>query len=708
MNNRSDPPEYSSAGAVKVTAPHLQGAAYVYIRQSTLKQVSENQESQRNQRQMVARAQGLGWPPERIYVIDEDQGLSGSASANRSGFQRLVSALSLGQVGIIIGYEVSRLARNNGDWYHLLDLAAVFGALIADNDGVYDPRQFNDRLLLGLKGTMSEAELHLLKQRLEAGRLRQVERGAYRQNLPTGLVRQPDGRVALDPDQHVQASIRHVLTQFGALGSCSQVLRALRRAHALLPRRQCSGPEQGEIVWKAATYTAVYEIVGNPAYAGAFVYGRTQTDPTQRRAGRPHSGRISRPQGAWQQCVRDVYPAYISWEQYEANQARLHANATHYFRAAEPTPGTAREGAALLQGIAVCGHCGYHRQVNYKSPRGYHYQCREASRRSGEAACPVIHGPSVDAVVVAAFFAALQPAQLDALAAVVEGQAAAHAQRETQWRMRWQRAEYEVQLAQRQYMHVDPENRLVAAELERRWEQQLHHLHAVEQEIASARAQVAAPTPLTPALRAQCADISARLPELWPHLAPAQQKTLLRSLIEKVILTRATPDRVDIRIVWVSGHCSTYEVTVPTARCTDVRDYAAMIERIGVLFQAGLDDAQIAAQLESEGFHTAHRVGVAVRSVRELRQANGWHQRTGPRPQRVPPGYLTTAQLAQRLGVDLLWVRYRLRTGIIAAVDVIRDPETDQYLIRDSAELITRLRASIGKRMRSNAKEVLT
>ncbi len=211
---------------------------------------------------------------------------------------------------------------------------------------------------------------------------------------------------------------------------------------------------------------------------------------------------------------------------------------------------------------------------------------------------------------------------------------------------------------------------------------------------------IPAPLALTPALRAQFADISTRLPELWPQLAPAQQKTLLRSLIEKVILTRATPDLVDIRIVWVSGHGSTAQVTVPTARGTDVRDYAAMIERIGVLFQAGLDDVQIAAQLENEGFHTAHRVGVAVRSVRELRQAHGWHQRTGPRPHGIPPGYLTTAQLAQCLGVDLLWVRYRLRTGIIAAADVIRDPETDQYLIRDSPELITRLRATIGKRMR--------
>lgn len=693
-------PAYSGAGAVKVTATHLQGAAYVYIRQSTLKQVTENQESQRNQRQMVARAQSLGWPLGRIHVIDEDQGLSGSASANRSGFQRLVSAVSLGQVGIIIGYEVSRLARNNGDWYHLLDLAAVFGALIADNDGVYDPRQFNDRLLLGLKGTMSEAELHLLKQRLEAGRLRQVERGEYRQNLPTGLVRLDDGTVALDPDQQVQASIRRVLTQFAALGSCSQVVRALRREHALLPRRQSSGPDKGEIVWKEATYSAIYEIVCNPAYAGAFAYGRTQTDPTQRRAGHPKSGRANQPQAAWRQLKLDVYPAYIPWAQYQANQARLHANAVQYFHAAASSPGATREGSALLQGIAVCGQCGHRCQVNYKHARLYTYQCHGLSKRIGTPPCPAIHGPSVDAVVVAACFAALHPAHLDALAAVLEVQAAEHAQREAQWSMRLQRAEYAVQLAQRQYMHVDPENRLVAAELEHRWEQQLHQLHALEQEIAGYRTRVAPLAAITPELRAQFAHISTRLPELWPQLAPAQQKTLLRSLIETVILTREAPDLVAVRIVWVSGHCSAYQTTVPTARRADVHDYAVMIQRIGALFHQGLDDAQIAAQLEAEGFHTARRQGVAVRTVRELRQSQGWHHSSGIAPQAVPSGYLTTAQVAQRLGVNVLWVRYRLRTGFIAAADILRDPDTNQYFIRDDLRIITHLRASIGKRMR--------
>jgi len=632
-------------------------------------------------------------------VIDTDLGQSGASAADREGFKRLITEVSLGRAGIVLGLEVSRLARNCMDWHRLLELCALSDALILDEDGLYNPNDFNDRLLLGLKGTMSEAELHLLKQRLEAGRLRQVERGEYRQNLPTGLVRQDDGTVALDPDQQVQASIRRVLTQFVALGSCSQVVRFLRREHALLPRRQRSGPDKGEIVWKEATYTAVYEIVCNPAYAGAFAYGRTQTVPTQRRAGYPKSGRANQPQEAWRQLKPDVYPAYITWEQYQANQARLHANAVRYFHAADPSPGAAREGTALLQGIAICGQCGHRCQVDYKHAHQYIYQCFGLSKRIGTSPCPAIHGSSVDAVVVAAFFAALQPAHLDALAAVLEVQTAEHAQREAEWNMRLQRAEYDVQFAQRQYMHVDPENRLVAAELERRWEQQLHLLHALEQEIAGYRARVMPPAAITPELRAQFAHISTRLPELWPQLAPAQQKTLLRSLIGSVILTREAPDLVAVRIVWVSGHCSTYEVTVPTARSTDVRDYATMIERIGTLFQQGLDDAQIAAQLEAEGFHTAHRQGVAVRTVRELRQNQGWHHSSGINLQAVPSGYLTTAQVAQRLGVNVLWVRYRLRTGFIAAADILRDPDTSHYFIRDDPELITHLRASIGKRM---------
>ncbi len=673
-------------GHSKVTEKHLERMAYVYIRQSTLQQVTRNPESQVTQRQMVARAAALGWPAERIEVIDEDQGLSGSESARRSGFQRLVTEVSMGRVGLIVGYEVSRLARNNGDWYHLLDLAAVFDTLIADNDGVYHPRQFNDRLLLGLKGTMSEAELHILKQRLEAGRLRQVERGAYRQALPTGLVRTPDGRVEKDPDVRVQESIALVLVKFAELGSCGCVLRYLRREGLLLPRRQMCGPERGQIVWKPPTDTAVYEIVRNPAYAGAFVHGRRQHTP-----GRPPEVRPRRPQAEWIAIQRDVYPAYITWAQYEANQAQLAQNGRRVGGTEPRAAGVAREGPGLLQGLAVCGHCGYHRRVAYKE--GYHhYPCPSMRQRHGLSACPTIHGPAVDEAVTQAFFAALRPANLDVLETMLAEQRAEQERLAAQWAAQVAQAEYEAQRAQRQYMQVEPENRLVAAELERRWEEKLRQWRNVEEAAQRWREQNEAVAEITPQMREQFAHLSAHLPEVWARCTSAQRKTLLRSLIEHVILKRDLPDRVSVRIVWRSGHYTDLEVQTPVGVQTTVSRYAEMVARVGELYAQGLDDAQIAAQLSDEGFHSAHRRDVAVDAVTTIRRAQRWLYRTGPRPA-TREGYLTVPELARRLGVERQWVYRRLRNGRIAAQYVTRDPQTNQYWIRDDSELIACLQA---------------
>ena len=350
--------------------------------------------------------QALGWSPERIRVINTDLGFSGSERTARSGFNELLAELSLGQVGIIFGYEVSRLARNNQDWYHVLDLAAVFGTLIADNDGLYDPRLYNDRLLLGLKGTMSEAELHWLHQRLDAGRLSAVRRGAYRQRLPTGLVRLPDGTVVKDPDDQVRHSLELVFSQFAALGSCHQVLRYLRTHELLLPRHQRSGPGNGQVVWKPASAPAVYEILQNPAYAGAFAYGRTQTDPTRRQPGYRATGISHRPQDEWIHLQQGVYPAYISWEQYQANQARLHQNAMRFGEPGGPQ-GAVRAGGALLQGLITCGLCGHRMRVRYKQT--HRYTCDALARHCQEPICASLSGPAIDAAVTAAFLAACNP-----------------------------------------------------------------------------------------------------------------------------------------------------------------------------------------------------------------------------------------------------------------------------------------------------------
>jgi DNA invertase Pin-like site-specific DNA recombinase len=672
----------------KVTDSHLRRKAYVYIRQSTLQQVTRNQESQVNQRQMVARAAVLGWPVGQIEVIDEDQGLSGSESGRRTGFQRLVAEVSMGRAGIIVGYEVSRLARNNGDWYHLLDLAAVFDTLIADNDGVYHPGQFNDRLLLGLKGTMSEAELHILKQRLEAGRLRQVERGVYRQALPTGLVRAADGRVEKDPDVRIRGAIELVLAKFAELGSCGKVLRYLRQEGLQLPRRQMRGPERGNVVWKPPSDTAIYEIVRNPAYAGAFVYGRRQHVP-----GQPPTVRRRQPVTEWIEVKHDIYPAYITWAQYEANQAQLARNGQRAWNEEQAGGGVAREGPGLLQGLVVCGHCGYHRQVIYKE--GYHhYPCQSLRRRHGLAPCPTVHGPAVDETVTETFFEALRPANLDVLDTVLAAQRAEQERLAGQWAAQVRQADYEAQRAQRQYMQVEPENRLVAAELERRWEEKLLRQRRVEEEAQRWRAQNEPAAEITDEMREQFGHLAGHLPAVWANCTPAQRKALLRSLIERVIVRRDVADRVSVRVVWLSGHYTDLEVQTPVGLQTSVSGYADMVARVGTLYAQGLHDAQIAAQLSSEGFHSAHRSDVAVDAVTTIRREQRWLHRTGPRPT-VREGYLTVPALARRLGVDRQWVYRRLRNGSIEPDVVVRDAQTHQYLIQDDPELIARLEAQV-------------
>jgi DNA invertase Pin-like site-specific DNA recombinase len=451
MNPSESKPVFLS-GQYKITPAHLQRLAYIYVRQSTFKQVRENRESQLYQYHLSETAQALGWSQERIRVIDADLGHSGRESESREGFKELVAEISLGHVGIIFGYEVSRLARNNRDWYHLMDLAAIFGTLLADGDGIYDLKLHNDRLLLGLKGTMSEAELHILRQRLDGGRLTQVKRGEYRQHLPTGLVRQADGSVVKDPDDQVRHVIELVLTKFAELGSCRQVLRYLRREKMLLPRHQTAGLYKGELLWKVPSDAAIYEIICNPAYAGAFAYGRKQKDPTRHDPGRPATGRLKRPLNEWLHLQQGVYPAYISWEQYLANQERLHQNALHYQEQQQQAQGIARSGAALLQGLARCGQCGCVMKLTYRHVHRYH--CDSLAKRFGESRCLSAPGPSVDEVVVQAFFEALQPAQLDALEAILKEQQLERHRLAQHWTDRLKRAQYEARLAERQYQLV--------------------------------------------------------------------------------------------------------------------------------------------------------------------------------------------------------------------------------------------------------------
>lgn len=670
----------------KITSGHQARDAYVYVRQSSPQQVLHNQESQRNQYALVQRARSLGWPATQVHVIDSDLGQSGQDSL-RTGFRELVAAVSLGRVGLVLAYEASRLARNNTDWYSLLDLATVQGTLIADADGVYDPREYNDRLLLGLRGMLSEAELHLLRLRLDAGRLRQVERGVYRQHLPTGLERLPDGQVVKDPDLQVQRTLALVFERFTQLGSCQKVMRRFRDEGLRLPRRQRSGLDRGRVIWKRVSDAALYDILRNPAYAGAFVYGRHAPHPIQRGGRRTRV--INRAPADWLAVHHDVYPAYISWEQYLTNQARLSDNASRYAVRARGVP---RDGAALLAGLAVCGRCGRQMRLAYKPHLRYY--CAAANRAFGERSCLHLDGASVDVAVVEAFFAALAPAELALLDEVLAAQQAERAQRQQQYADQLRRAEYEAKLAQRQYQAVDPDNRLVAAELERRWELALRGVREAQAAVEDFAAQPPGTT-LAPQLRAQLADVGRELPALWAseRLQSAQKKELLRSLIRRVILSRPVPDTVGVKIVWVSGAYTELALHPPIHRAVDVSDHAALVERILALSAEGYQDAEIRRRLITEGFHSARSRSIPKVLVGNIRRAQGQLSLTERfRCQEQIEGQWTVWGLSRLLHVTRNWLYDRIASGEIPAT---RHPLTGHYLIPDEQGLVDRLRTQV-------------
>ena len=683
----------------KITASHHQRLAFIYVRQSTPKQVAQNQESQQYQYRLQQRAQELGWPAERVRVIDSDLGISGSQAIGRSGFQELVTEVSLGHTGIIFGYEVSRLARNNADWYHLLDLAAVFGTLIADNDGIYDPRLYNDRLLLGLKGTMSEAELHLLRQRLDAGRMNQVKRGVYRQRLPTGYLRLQDGSVVKDPDDQVRHVIELTFAKFEELGSANKVMRYLRKQGILFPRRQNAGPQANQLLWKVASESAVTGTLKNPAYAGAFAYGRRQKDPVLRKPGRPATGNRRKPMSEWLHLQQNVYPAYITWEQYLANQERIRQNGLRFAEMRQKAQGIVRDGPGLLQGLVICGRCGHHLQTVYKhTPR---YVCRGLVRTTiAPSVCNSVRAQVVDDVVVQAFFDVLQPAQLDALEAVLATQQADRNRLERQWQDQLKRAQYEVHQAQRQYDAVDPENRLVAAELERRWEAKLQQLRQTEEDHHHFQ-QTPLPETIPAKLRCLFREVSSRLPELWPSLSNPQKKELLRSLIQRVIIRRPALDQVAVRVVWISGYFSDHTALTPIWREKDVSGFDQMAECIHKLCQQGYNDEYIAQHLSEERFHSARLPYVTPTSVLKIRLARGWHTPFEQCRGKDRVGdYLTVNGLTKELGTDESTIYRYIYRKIIPEEFVTRTPQTGVYLIHNDERLIERLRQRVKRNKR--------
>ncbi|MBI1794476.1 MAG: recombinase family protein [Chloroflexi bacterium] len=586
-------------GFSKVEAKHLARQALVYIRQSTFIQVRDNIGSTMRQYDLTQRALELGWPEPQIRVIDQDQAHSGATSVNRDGFQLVVAEVGLQHIGAVFCLEASRLARANSDWYRLLEICALTDTLVVDEDGIYDPGDYNDRLLLGIKGTMSEAELHWLRQRLLGGKLAKAEQGQLRMRPPTGLVYDPTGQVVLDPDEEVHHAVALVFSLFDQHRSAMAVVTHFKKHHLRFPTRLWGGVQDGEVRWDRLRHARVLSMLHNPAYAGVYVYGRTQT----RRQVLP--GEAPRIKGRQRQVAQAEWPivhhqahgGYISWEQFLQNQQQLDDNRTFH---PDQRRGAVREGTALLQGLVLCGVCGRRMSVRYYGQGIPHYQCNQAHTRLGDKTCQSFRGDGVEAAVAQCFLEALCPAQLEVSLATLDFIEVQARQVEQQWKRRLERVDYEVDLARRRFLSVEPENRLVARTLERDWNERLTEAEQLRQEYAALPARSL--RLVTAEERQAILALAQDLPQLWqaPSTTNAQRKQLLRLLVKDVTLTKQGK-LIQIGLRWQTGALTALSAARPLRAGEAVKTPPAVLDRIRAL-SPDHSDTQIARQLNLEGF----------------------------------------------------------------------------------------------------------
>ena len=678
----------------KVQPWHRDRLAAVYVRQSTAAQVADHAESTRLQYGLAERAVTLGWAPSRVLVIDEDLGHSASGADARPGFARLVAEVGLDHVGIVLGIEMSRLARSGREWHQLLELCALSGALLGDLDGVYDPAEHNDRLLLGLKGTISEAELHLIRQRMWTGRIAKARRGELAVPLPAGLVRRPSGEVVLDPDEQVRSVVRLVFDLFDRLGTVGAVLGFLADNRIQLGVRLREGPERGELAWRRPSRAGVGNMLRNPAYAGIYAYGRSTLDPRRRQPGRPCTGRVRVGRDDWLVYLPGVLPAYISIEQYERNMQRLDAN-----RSRAQSLGAVRDGPALLAGLVVCGRCGKKMTVRYQRGRGgkLHpvYVCSRAKSDYAADQCQQLAGPCVDAHVTDLLLAAMAPAALEVSLAAATHVEAQREQVDQIWRQRLERADYQAERARRQYQLAEPENRLVVRQLEKDWEAALAERQRLGEEYD--RFTAARPRTLTAAERGQIRALAADLPAVWdaPTTTDADRKQLIRHLVEQVRVTVAgTSEKVDVEVVWAGGHRTAAQVTRPVACLTQLSYYPQLAARARELADGGYTIAQIAGRLNAEGFRPPKRSPVFTpNAVSDLLRTLGIQRSRIPASRNRPAldqHEWWLRDLAAHLGMPEVtldhWVRRGWATGYL-------HPQARLRVVRADPAEVKRLRA---------------
>ncbi len=683
-------------GDGKIQGWHRDRLAVVYVRQSSRQQVLDHGESTRLQYGLADRAVALGWPASRVMVIDEDLGRSAANAAERPGFARLVAEITMGHVGLVLGLEMSRLARVGRDWHQLVELCSLAGALLADADGVYDPNWYNDRLLLGLKGTMTEGRAASDQAADGFGPAGQSQPGGLAFPLPAGYVRRPSGEVALDPDEQVQAVVRLVFGLSGQLGTVHAVLRFLVEHRVQIGMRERSGPGKGEVIWRAPHQQGLVNMLRNPAYAGIYAYGRSRTELSRRLPGREHSGRVRQlAAGEWLVRIDGALPAYISAGQYERNLARMAAN-----RARAESLGAPREGPALLGGLVVCGICGHRMQVSYETSRQGltgRYCCQRRHHTYGEPRCQQMAARFPGDHVVAQVLPALGPAALE-LSVTATRQAGAHrAEVDRIWRQRLERAEFLCDRAQRQYQLAEPGNRLVVRQLEREWEATLAERARLTEEYERYQRQrpVRLPAAELAAIRALASDI----PALWaaPTTTVADRKRLLRAVIESVQVTAAgATERVQATVTWAGGHQTHATLMRPVARIDQLSYYPALTARIRALASEGLGNAEIAGRLAAEGFRTPHlherfNTGQIQHLIRRLglRPGLDHDSRTG---QGSPgPGRWWLATLAREIGMPTATLFTWLKRGWIDGRQDTRPPY--RWIVTADPAEVERLRA---------------
>jgi DNA invertase Pin-like site-specific DNA recombinase len=651
-------PAGSTLRSLKIRAEHRDRLAIVYVRQSSPHQVLTHRESRARQYALADHAGALGWPRERVLVIDDDQGQSGQTAHQRAGFQRLLAEVTMGHVGLVLGLEMSRLARSSEDWHRLLQLCALFGVLLADEDGVYDPHDPNDRLLLGLKGTISEFELVTMRNRLERGRLNKAQRGALFHRVPTGYVKLSSDQIDRDPDEQVQAVVRLIFDKYDELGTVRGVFRYLLDHHIRLGLRSFAGPRPGQLEWRRPRLPTLYALLHHPIYAGAYAYGRRERGGP-RAGGGPTPVRW-RPMTEWTVLQRDCLPAYITWERYLANQERLRQQQN-----SAASPGAPRSGAALLVGLVVCGQCGRRLRPSYRATA--HYSCQRHQDHGEPKVCYGLRARAVDELVAEQVLRALQPAALELSLQALDDLDAERARLDRHWQQRLERARYDAREAERRYRAVDPDNRLVARTLEQGWEEALRVVRQTEEDYDRFRRQES--PPLSAEDRARIRALAADIPALWraPETTPQDRKEIVRLLLERVVVhVRRDSEYVDVELHWHGGAVSRHTVARPVQSFEQLRDYTPLLERLGQLRQAGHTAAQIAAVLNREGFKPPRRGQFYRESVRKLLSRRGLaNERTSAGQRGRHEWWLP--DLARVIGVPAATLRCWARWGWVQA-----------------------------------------